>query len=127
MVTGLVPPPGTSVQFLKSDVDSSVPADVIGHVFADPDDTIDGPDARGFGLAWKSAIGTERHGQRSARQIHHARIPGPQRRFEQNLSRVVGGSQDYFRLERFHLSRAIRAQVCVGDGSPIGCRRRDHI
>ena len=94
-------------------VDSGVAADVIGHVLAHADHPIGGADAGRLGFAGERAIGAERHGQRSARQVHDFGFRA-QRGFEQKLRGVVGGSQDHVRAELVHLRGETGAQHRIG-------------
>ena len=54
--------------------DAAPAADVIGHVLAHTDRAIHGAQHGRLALAGKGAVGTEGHGQRGARQVHHAGV-----------------------------------------------------
>ena len=96
-------------------VDSGVLADVIGDVLADADHGVAGADALGLGLARKGAIGAERHGERGARQVDHARRGVRSADLEQQLRRIVGRGEDDVGRERLDLRGEVGAQIGIGD------------
>ena len=97
-------------------VDAAPAADVAGHILAYADRSIHGAEDGGLALARKSAVGPERYGQGGARQVHHPGVGRAQRRLQQQLRGIVGGSEDRLRAELVDLRGEIGAKMRLVGG-----------
>ena len=92
-------------------IDAAPLSHVVRDILADSHDAVDAPQHFRLGGARKGAIGAEGESQRGTRQVDDPGLTRPERGFELELRRVIGGGQDDRRREFHDLAREVGADV----------------